>query len=163
MPRLASLEMGLDGVQCLRRFQVQQVTLMGIDWDKGQRRERVIRHGGEPSEYRPDLTEQIATAKGRSKIRGHMVSKRGEHVELIRCPFCPSNAPKVYKDVYLSHLDRHDLDRRLKTKSKPTKTRCPYPECGKSMRSVDFPAHLIGEHSKWDRVLKRAVLKPLNP
>lgn len=44
------------------------------DWDTDKRRERVALHGAERSEY-PDITEQIAKAKGCAKVRGMNVAK----------------------------------------------------------------------------------------
>jgi hypothetical protein len=43
-----------------------------IDWDKRRRKNVVIRQGSEPSEF-PDITKQIAKAKGFTKVRGPML------------------------------------------------------------------------------------------
>jgi hypothetical protein len=40
-----------------------------FDWDKVRRQNRVAQNGAEPNEF-PDLTKQIAKAKGFSKARG---------------------------------------------------------------------------------------------
>src|ERR1035437_10108971 len=43
-----------------------------IDWDKRRRQNVVLRQGSEPSEF-PDITKQIAKAKGFAKVRGPML------------------------------------------------------------------------------------------
>jgi hypothetical protein len=45
---------------------------MPIDWGKTRRENLVRRNGSEPSEF-PDITKQIAKAKGFAKVRGPML------------------------------------------------------------------------------------------
>jgi len=158
--RVAALEMGLDPFSQLRRVAStsNKATGMGrIDWDKGQRRERVVRNGAEPSEYRPDLTEQIAISKASSKVRGVMYRRCGArgkdfseadfpghpcfarpHARKVKCPVCRKD---VYADIFKQHLRWHQNNRLRQRQTKPKpKVQCKI--CGLRIKVTRFKKHM---------------------
>lgn len=112
-----------------RRLFLDWVFMARRDWDKDRRKNLVDLHGSEPSEY-PDITEQIATAKGRAKQQLHGPSMQ-------QCANC---AHYFSANAYLEHI-RHCQPRR-----KPRMVTCR--KCGVEIEPAHLVAHLRRYHSK---------------
>ena len=96
-----------------------------FDWDKVRRQNRVASNGAEPSEF-SDLTKQIATAKGFSKVHGPWMRA---------CACCG----KYYDE---RARDEHARICRPPPKSKKVKCR----KCGVEMDASMLASHLRRQH-----------------
>ncbi len=115
------------GKRVCQRVRNDQKVMPKRDWNKTHRQNVVALHGSEPSEY-PDLTEQIATSKGRSKVHGPWMRA---------CASCGQYYPE---DAYNEHA------RSCHPPSKAKKVKCRI--CGTEVDPTRLRTHMYHYHPK---------------
>ena len=129
------------------------------DWDKVRRQNAVALNGAERSEF-PDLTEQIATAKGRSKVHGPWMkacARCGRYYpeddyeghssvcqplpksRKVPCPICRDSVDETQLRIHLRHYHSAPLQPRPRPRVSGGKIECRY--CGKKVKVAKLHKH----------------------